>query len=82
MIQSLKKRPDIFAALDVTEPLPPVEGSPLYTLDNVLLTPHIAGCLGHECQRMGKLMVEELDRYLAGEPLQHEIDRERFRIMA
>jgi len=82
MIQMLKKRTDIFAVLDVTDPMPPVEGSPLYALDNVLLTPHIAGCLGRECQRMGKLMVEELDRYLAGEPLQYEIDQERFRTMA
>jgi hypothetical protein len=31
---------------------------------------------------MGKLMIEELDRYLAGTPLEHEIDEERFRVMA
>ncbi len=82
MIQMLKKRPDLFAMLDVTEPLPPVEGSPLYTLDNVMLTPHIAGSLGAECRRMGKLMVEELDRFLAGKPLRYEIDEERFRTTA
>ena len=82
MIATLQRRPDIFAALDVTEPMPPVAGSPLYKLENVMLTPHIAGCLDRECERMGKLMVEELDRYLAGKPLQHEIDEERFRVMA
>jgi len=82
MVQVLKKRPDLFAKLDVTEPMPPVEGSPLYTLPNVMLTPHIAGCLGHECRRMGKLMVEELDRFLAGKPLRYEIDEERFQVMA
>jgi phosphoglycerate dehydrogenase-like enzyme len=82
MIEALQKRPDIYAMLDVTEPLPPAEGSPLYTLDNVMLTPHIAGSLNLECRRMGRLMVDELDRYLAGKPLRYEIDRQRFQLMA
>ena len=82
MIEVLQARPDLFAMLDVTEPMPPSEGSPLYTLENVMLTPHIAGSLGAECGRMGKLMVEELNRYLAGKPMQYEIDEARFRTMA
>jgi phosphoglycerate dehydrogenase-like enzyme len=82
MICSLTKRPDIFAMLDVTHPEPPVEGSPLFTLDNVMLTPHIAGSLGPECRRMGKLMVEELDRFLCGKPLRYEITEARFQSMA
>ena len=43
MVEVLKQRPDLYAVLDVTYPEPPVEGSPLYILDNVILTPHIAG---------------------------------------
>ena len=82
MVHTLKRRPDLFAMLDVTEPLPPAEGAPLYALDNVILTPHIAGSLGLECRRMGKLIVEELDRFLTGKPLRYEIDEERFRTMA
>jgi len=82
MIQALKERPDLFAMLDVTEAMPPVEGSPLYTLPNVMLTPHIAGCLGPECRRMGKLMVDELDRFLSGKSLRYEIDEVRFQTMA
>ena len=82
MIAVLKSRPDLFAMLDVTEPMPPMEGSPLYTLDNVALTPHVAGSLGCECRRMGRMMVEELDRYLAGEALRYEIDQNRFQFMA
>jgi phosphoglycerate dehydrogenase-like enzyme len=46
-------------------------------LPNVLLTPHIAGSMGRECQRMGMAMVEEFARYCAGEPLHHEITAER-----
>jgi phosphoglycerate dehydrogenase-like enzyme len=82
MIAVLKMRPDIFALLDVTQNEEPAEHSPLYTLDNVVLTPHIAGSLGRECHRMGKLMTEELDRYLAREPLRYAIDEERFRRLA
>ena len=82
MIEVLQKRPDLYAMLDVTELLPPIAGSPLYTLDNVMLTPHIAGSLGLECRRMGRSMVEELDRYLAGKPLRYEIDKQRFQLMA
>jgi phosphoglycerate dehydrogenase-like enzyme len=82
MIAVLQRRPDLFALLDVTTTLPPAEESPLFRMENVILTPHIAGSLGQECRRMGQLMVEELDRYLDGQPLRYEIDEKRFRFMA
>ncbi|MCX6047869.1 MAG: hydroxyacid dehydrogenase [Chloroflexi bacterium] len=77
MIQVLQQRPDLVAVLDVTYPEPPVVGSPLYTLPNVILTPHIAGSLDKECQRMGHIVVEELQRFLRGEPLHWSITREQ-----
>ena len=82
MIDVLKKRPDLWAILDVTDPEPPAADSPLYTLPNVILTPHIAGSLDAECRRHGRYMVEELRRYLSGRPLRWRIDRQRARIMA
>ncbi len=82
MIKVLQQRPEIYAILDVTWPEPPVKGSPLYTLPNVMLTPHIAGSMGNECRRMGRYMVEELQRYLVGEPLHWQITREKATIMA
>jgi phosphoglycerate dehydrogenase-like enzyme len=82
LIEVLCEREDLFAVLDVTWPEPPVPGSPLYSLPNVVLTPHIAGSVNAECARMGGYVVEELKRYLRGEPLQWRISRERAAIMA
>ena len=82
MIDVLTARPDLYAALDVTDPEPPIEDSPLYTLPNVVLTPHIAGSMDAECRRMGQTMVDECRRYLAGEPLRWAIDRMRAQTLA
>lgn len=82
MIEVLAERPDITAVLDVTYPEPPESDSPLYTLPNVVLTPHIAGAVGAECQRMGELVLEDLHRYLEGQPLVHQIRPEQAAIMA
>jgi phosphoglycerate dehydrogenase-like enzyme len=76
MIEVLKQRPDLQAVLDVTYPEPPEPGSPLYTLPNVILTPHIAGSMDGECRRMGRYMVEELRRFVAGKPLRWQVTRE------
>jgi phosphoglycerate dehydrogenase-like enzyme len=76
MIDVLKRRPDLYAVLDVTHDEPPATDSLLYSLPNVTLTPHIAGSVGRECQRMGKYMVGELNRFLAGKPLQWEVTPE------
>jgi phosphoglycerate dehydrogenase-like enzyme len=82
MTDILRKRSDIFAILDVTYPEPPLPESPLYTLPNVILTPHIAGSMDRECNRMGKFMADELIRFLNGEKLLWEIDREKAALMA
>ncbi len=82
MIAALQDRPDLFAVLDVTHPEPPAPDSPLYTLPNVLLTPHIAGSMNDECRRQGRYMVDELRRYLSGQPLQWQITRERAALLA
>ncbi len=82
MIEVLQQRPDLLAVLDVTYPEPPVAGSPFYTLPNVILTPHIAGSMDNECRRTGRIVVEELQRYLKGEPLRWSISRQQAAIMA
>jgi len=66
-----------FAFLDVTDPEPPAADSPLRRLDNVVVLPHIAGCI-ENCGRMGELAVEELRRFFAGEPTLYPVRPEMF----
>lgn len=82
MIAVLRRRSELTAVLDVTSPEPPASDSPLYTLPNVVLTPHIAGSVGRECLRMGQAMVEEYERLRAGRPLQYEITADRAELIA
>ncbi|ELP61858.1 hydroxyacid dehydrogenase [Streptomyces turgidiscabies] len=63
----------IGAVLDVTEPEPLPADSPLYGLPNVFLTPHIAGSLGNELERLGRTVVDELTLLAAGDPLTHAV---------
>jgi phosphoglycerate dehydrogenase-like enzyme len=82
MIEVLQNRQDMFAILDVVWPEPAEPDSPLYTLPNVIMTPHIAGTLCGECSRMGQFMVDELYRYLDGKPLLYEIDERKMKLLA
>lgn len=82
LIRVLKARPDLTALLDVTFPEPPEEGSELYTLDNCILTPHIAGSFGNETRRMGDYMVEEYEKFKNGQPCQYEVTEKMLEKMA
>lgn len=73
---------DRTAVLDVTFPEPPVDGSPLLTLPNIFMTPHIAGSLGKEVARMGKYMAIECEKTLAGQPTQYEVSLKMLETMA
>ncbi|MEU1861332.1 hydroxyacid dehydrogenase [Streptomyces gardneri] len=63
----------LHATLDVTDPELPPPDSPLYALPNVLLTPHVAGSLGNELHRMTDQALEEVERYVRGEPFVEEV---------
>jgi phosphoglycerate dehydrogenase-like enzyme len=82
MISVLQQRPDLTALLDVTWPEPPAKDSPLFTLPNVVLSPHIAGSIDGEITKMGELMVAEMKRWLAGEPMLNEISEQQAKILA
>ena len=67
------RRQDLTAILDVTDPEPLPADHPIWELPNVYISTHIAGSSGSELSRMADLCIEELDRWLAGEPLQHSL---------
>ncbi|MFG3155180.1 hydroxyacid dehydrogenase [Streptomyces sp. NPDC048219] len=64
----------IDAVLDVTDPEPPAPDSELWTLDNVVLTPHLAGSLGGELHRIGDAVADEVERFASGRPFAHPED--------
>lgn len=82
LIRALKEKPERTAVLDVTHPEPPKEDSELYTMENIFLTPHVAGSAGNECFRMGEYMVEEAKRYLNSEALLYEVTLKMLETMA
>ena len=82
LIAALKEKPTRAAVLDVTWPEPPAEGSELYTLENVFLTPHCAGSLGDEVARMGEYMLTQFLAYRAGEPTEYLVTEAMLDTMA
>jgi phosphoglycerate dehydrogenase-like enzyme len=63
------------AALDVftEEPLPP--GSPLWDLPNVIVSPHMSGDSRGWDTALTSLFLDQLKRYLAGQPLRNVVDK-------
>ena len=72
----------IQAIIDVTDPEIPPESSPLYTLPNVFLTPHIAGAIGTERLRLGEMVVDEIERFVSGRPMQFIVEPEALERLA
>lgn len=77
LLHALQERRISGAALDVfvEEPLP--ESSPLWSLDNLLITPHTAAVTERLWDRHYDLIVENLNRLLAGKPLLNRVDPRR-----
>ncbi|MCB1843551.1 MAG: D-2-hydroxyacid dehydrogenase, partial [Halioglobus sp.] len=65
------------AGLDVTDPEPLPEDSPLWTMERVIITPHAAAAGSDTDARTMLIAAENLRRYVAGEPLLNVVDIER-----
>ncbi|MGC8842632.1 MAG: hydroxyacid dehydrogenase [bacterium] len=73
----------IFAVLDVTDPYEPLPtDSKLRKLKNVVISPHIAGCVRGGLKDIGRFCLEEVGRFLRGEELVNEVKLERLDITA
>lgn len=64
------------AGLDVTEVEPLPKESPLWDLDNVIITPHAAGGSQHRARRATEFFLDNLERYLKGELLQNVVNKQ------
>jgi len=77
LIEALQKKAIGGAALDVfdTEPLP--AHSPLWSFENVIITPHVAGMTDRIWDRQFEFFSENLRRFLAGRPLLGVVDKRK-----
>ncbi|MBK7896053.1 MAG: D-2-hydroxyacid dehydrogenase [Candidatus Promineifilaceae bacterium] len=77
LVHGLRKGWLAGAGLDVFEQEPLPDDSPLWQMENVILTPHVSGFTPHYDERATHIFAENLRRYLAGEPLLNQVDREQ-----
>ncbi len=77
LIESLQSGHLRGAGLDVFEHEPLPADSPLWTMPNVLVSPHCVGASDHQSSRITDLFCHNLNLYLAGEPLENRLDMQR-----
>jgi len=75
LLEALRSRRIAGAALDVFEHEPLPADSPLWDLDNLLITPHTAGLSEKLWYRHYEHFSTNLRHYLAKEPLQYTVDK-------
>lgn len=75
LIESLQTGEIAGAGLDVVEDEPLSPDSPLWRMENVIITPHIAGSMDNYIDRALEIFGENLRRYRAGEPLMNVVDK-------
>lgn len=77
LVEALRAGKIAGAALDVFEQEPLPSDSDLWSLENLIITPHIASWSSDYRARAAEVFCRNLERFLAGEPLSHVIDRQR-----
>jgi phosphoglycerate dehydrogenase-like enzyme len=77
LVAALERRSIGGAALDVASPEPLPPENPLWSLENVFLTPHTSGISERIWQREAELLVDNLERWFKGQPLRNRVDVER-----
>jgi phosphoglycerate dehydrogenase-like enzyme len=77
LADALRSRRIAGAALDVFEHEPLPSDSPLWELDNLLITPHTAGLTDKLWDRHYDLFSENLRRYISHQPLLYVVDKQK-----
>ena len=76
LIEALRAGELAGAALDVFEHEPLDAGSPLWEMPNVIVSPHIGGDVADTPAAFSRAFLANLERYMAGEPLQNVVDKQ------
>ncbi len=77
LLDALKKGAIAGAGMDVTDPEPLPDGSPLWNMPNVVISPHLGGQSPGASDRQWRLFRENIRRFVAGEPLLCVVDKQR-----
>jgi phosphoglycerate dehydrogenase-like enzyme len=77
LVDALRSAQIAGAGLDVFEREPLPAASPLWDMENVIITPHVSGASRTYFDRAVPLFCENLRRYLHGEPMLNVVDPER-----
>lgn len=75
LVEALRAGELAGAALDVFEQEPLPAGHPLWTLPNVLITPHVAGYGPHLDERRYEIILDNCRAFAAGRPLRNQVDK-------
>ena len=79
---ALARRAFAGAVIDVFSPEPLLAGDPLLTMDNVLLTPHIAGATREAAARGAEVVCRRVVAHLADGTLEGSLNRDALEAMA
>ena len=77
LISALEQRKIAGAALDVASQEPLAPENPLWKLDNAFITPHMSAVSEHLWERQTDLLMENLERWFAGDELLNRVDLNR-----
>lgn len=78
LVSALEANEIAGAALDVFEEEPLPADHPLWAMENVIITPHVAGCSPVLAERHLGVLLENIERFQAGRPLLNVVGKERW----
>jgi phosphoglycerate dehydrogenase-like enzyme len=73
LAEAMKKRPQSCSLLDVTNPEPPNDSCPFFSVENIFINPHIAGSQNNELERMFDYVFDDATSMKYGKELKYEI---------
>ena len=77
LVEALQNGVIAFAGLDVVDPEPLPDQSPMYTLKNCILTPHVANPLEEKRASFMNFALENIDSFLSGKELKGVVSQNK-----